>query len=289
MNDTTRPFFVDFDPVAIALGPVSVHWYGIMYLIAFLCFWALGSWRAERFGWSKEQVGDLMFWGVLGVILGGRLGYILFYDFANVVAEPLRALKIWQGGMSFHGGLLGVMITMWAWGKSQNYGFFKVADFVAPLVPPGLFFGRLGNFIGGELWGRQTDASVGMIFPKAIDIYNWDSPELKAMYEAGALDAYARHPSQLYEAGLEGLALFVVLWLYSRTAKPRMAVSGLFLLGYGLARFSVEFFREPDADKGFIAFDWLTMGMALSTPMIVAGAVLMGWAYTRQARKEAIA
>lgn len=281
MNQTL-PFLVNFDPVALTLGPIKIHWYGIMYLIAFGLFWALGRSRAQRVGWSKDQIDDLLFWGALGVVLGGRLGYILFYDFANVIENPLRALQIWKGGMSFHGGLLGVITAMWLWGRKQNKTFFAVADVVAPLVPPGLFFGRLGNFVGGELWGRLTDAPIGMIFPKAIDGANWNSEQLIALYKSGALNQYTRHPSQLYEAALEGLVLFVVLWLYSSRPRPAMAVSGLFLLGYGIARFAVEFFRQPDAHKGFIAAEWFTMGMLLSTPMIVFGLGLMIMAYRRR-------
>ena len=275
------PFLVDLDPVALSLGLISIHWYGIMYLIGFAMFWWLGRARAERYGWTKAQIDDLLFWGALGVVAGGRLGYILFYDFANIIDNPLRALQIWKGGMSFHGGLLGVIAAMWFWGRRQGWGFFKVSDFVAPLVPPGLFFGRFGNFIGGELWGRLTDSSFGMIFPKSIPPGSWDPEQLRALYHSGALNEYARHPSQLYEAGLEGLLLFVVLWLYSSKPRPTMAVSGLFLAGYGVARFVVEFFREPDADKGFIFSDWVTMGMLLSTPMIIIGLAWMVWGYRR--------
>jgi len=292
----SSPFFVDFDPVALALGPIpipwygpltiQIHWYGIMYLLGFATFWWLGRRRAERFGWTKEQVDDFLFWGAIGVIVGGRIGYILFYDLANIANDPIRALKIWQGGMSFHGGLLGVLVAAWLWARRQGWGFFKVGDFIAPMVPPGLFFGRFGNFIGGELWGRLTEHPIGMIFPKSLPTnvapFPADDPQMVALYESGALDAYARHPSQLYEALLEGLVLFLVLWLFTFRGRPRMAVSGLFLLGYGAARFTAEFFREPDADKGFVAFDWLTMGMTLSAPMVLIGLALLIAAYLRR-------
>ncbi len=289
MNDKL-PLLVNFDPVAVSLGPVQIHWYGIMYLLGFATFWWLGRQRAGRFGWTHEQVDDFLFWAAIGVIVGGRLGYVLFYDFANVVAEPIRAIQIWKGGMSFHGGLLGVIVAAWVWGRKQGWGFFRVSDFIAPMVPPGLFFGRFGNFIGGELWGRLTDHPIGVIFPKSIPThiapFAADDPRMQTLYESGMLNAYARHPSQLYEALLEGIILFVVLWIYSLKSRPTMAISGVFLLGYGLARFSVEFFREPDADKGFIALDWITMGMALSMPMIVIGAALIVSAYVRGSGAE---
>ena len=271
------PFYVDIDPVAFSLGPLQVHWYGIMYLVAFFCFWWLGNRRARmRSGWDAEQISDLLFYGALGVIIGGRLGYVLFYDLPNVADDPLRLVKIWQGGMSFHGGLIGVIVAMALFARKSNRRFFQVADFVAPLVPPGLFFGRLGNFIGGELWGRKTDASVGMIFPDSLSGY---PEELRRMYEAGLLNDQARHPSQLYEAFLEGLVLFVILWFYSRKPRPTMAVSGAFLIGYGSFRIVVEFFRQPDEHLGFIAAQWVTMGMILSLPLVVGGLVLMLLAY----------
>lgn len=277
------PYFVDFDPVAFALGPVKVHWYGIMYLLGFAAFWALGVQRARRPGsaWTKEEVSDLLFYGALGVVLGGRLGYILFYDFEYVLADPHRIYQIWKGGMSFHGGLLGVLVAIAWYGRKTGRTFFQVTDFAAPLVPPGLFFGRLGNFIGGELWGRTADVPWAMIFPKAVDFERWDSPELRQQYLDGALDEFARHPSQLYEAALEGLALFAILYLYSRRPRPTMAVSGLFLIGYGAFRAFVELYREPDSHLGFLAFDWLTMGQVLSLPLIPIGLVLMVLAYRR--------
>jgi len=247
----------NIDPVAVSLFGFDIYWYSLMYLVAFGLFWWLGSIRAKKSGapLKQAQVSDLLFWGVIAVIAGGRLGYVLFYVPAEFLANPLMVLNIRDGGMSFHGGLLGVIIMMWLYGRHLGIGFFRLADFVAPLVPTGLAAGRIGNFIGGELWGRPTDASWGMIFPAAGD-------------------EITRHPSQLYQAGLEGLALFAVLWWYSSRIRPVGAVSGFFLIGYGVFRFIAEFFREPDVHLGYVAFDWLTQGQLLSVPMVVAGAVL---------------
>lgn len=257
--------YPEIDPVAIALGPVKIHWYGIMYLVAFVGAWWLGTVRASKADfapWTPERVSDLLFYVALGVILGGRLGYILFYDFANTVADPMRIIRVWEGGMSFHGGLIGVIVAMILFARKIQRPFFAVADFVAPLIPVGLFTGRMGNFINGELWGKQTDAPWGMIFPTGGSI--------------------ARHPSQLYEAALEGIALFAILWLFSSKPKPAMAVSGLFLLGYGVFRFLVEFVRVPDQHLGYLALDWITMGQILTFPMILGGIILMALAYRRQ-------
>ncbi|WP_292363045.1 prolipoprotein diacylglyceryl transferase, partial [Methylophaga sp. UBA1464] len=209
----------------------------------------------------QSQVEDLLFYGAIGVILGGRIGYALFYDLLNVINNPLNLFKVWQGGMSFHGGLLGVLIAIWLFGRKSGKSFFEISDFVAPLVPLGLFFGRIGNFINGELWGRVSDVPWAMVFPTG-----------------GPL---ARHPSQLYQALLEGLLLFVILWWFSAKTRPRAAVSGLFLLGYGSFRFAAEFFRVPDPQYGYLAFDWFTMGQLLCVPMIIAGLVMMFWAYQR--------
>ncbi len=248
------------DPIAIQLGPLAIRWYGLMYLIAFLAFWWLGRRRARQTGLLQaQQVDDLLFYGALGVILGGRLGYVFFYGFEQLLADPLYLVRIWQGGMSFHGGLLGVLVAAWLFGRKHGLGFFGVTDFIAPLVPLGLGAGRVGNFINGELWGRVSDAPWAMVFA-----------------HAGPLP---RHPSQLYEAFLEGLVLFLLLWFYSAKPRPRMAVSGLFLVGYGAARTAVEFAREPDAHLGYLAGGWLTMGMLLSVPMVLVGAVLVGLAY----------
>ena len=256
----------DFDPVAFSLGPLQVRWYGLMYLFGFIAGWILGRYRAARPGssWTSHQVDDLVFYIALGVILGGRIGYVLFYHVDVFLQDPLLLVRVWEGGMSFHGGLLGVLLAMGLYARKAGKDYFQVTDFIAPLIPPGLFFGRIGNFINGELWGRVSDVPWAMLF-----------------HTPGAGDL-PRHPSQLYQAALEGLALFVILWVYSARPRPTMAVSGLFLLGYGMFRFITEFFRQPDAHLGFIAFDWLTMGQLLSLPMILMGALFMAWAYRRQ-------
>ncbi|HSS06503.1 MAG TPA: prolipoprotein diacylglyceryl transferase [Rhodanobacteraceae bacterium] len=270
-------YFVDINPIAVSLGPVQVHWYGIMYLIGFAMAWWLGQRRraAGRLPVSADQFSDLAFYAMLGVILGGRVGYMVFYDTSELIHHPLALFRVWEGGMSFHGGLLGVLAGALIWSRRNHLNFFDVMDFVAPLVPIGLGLGRLGNFIGGELWGRHTDASWGMIFPRALESLGKTRDDLHQMYLAGQLDNEARHPSQLYEFCLEGVVLFAVLWLYSRKPRPRYAVSGLFALLYGLFRFGVEFVREPDVQLGFIAFDWLTMGQILSLPLILIGIVLL--------------
>ncbi len=249
------------DPVALSIGPLAIHWYGLMYLIGFLVFWWLGTVRARKSdsGWNPLEISDMLFYGALGVILGGRFGYVIFYNFSLFLEDPLMIFKIWQGGMSFHGGLLGVLLGMLLYGKKTNRTFFQVTDFMAPMVPIGLGAVRIGNFINGELWGRPTDLPWGMVFP--------------------FVDQQARHPSMLYEAFLEGLVLFIILWIYSSKPRPRRAVSGLFLLAYGIFRFSVEFVRQPDAHLGFIAADWVTMGHILSTPMIAFGVLLLWLAY----------
>ena len=252
----------DFDPVALHLGPLQIRWYGLMYLIGFGLGWWLGRRRARVTpGWTVQQVDDLVFYCALGVILGGRLGYMLFYNLGDILAEPLSILRIWEGGMSFHGGLLGVLLAMGLLARKTGKGFFEVTDFLAPLIPPGLGFGRLGNFINGELWGRPTDLPWGMVFPQVDDV--------------------SRHPSQLYQALLEGLVLFVVLWWFSSRPRPRMAGSGLFLLGYGVARWLSEFFRQPDAHLGLLALGF-SMGQWLSLPMVVLGGMFLWWAYRRR-------
>ncbi|MDH4274492.1 MAG: prolipoprotein diacylglyceryl transferase [Gammaproteobacteria bacterium] len=251
----------NINPIALDLGPIKIHWYGVMYLVAFVLAAWLGLRRAREpgSGWGKEQVLDLIFYSALGVILGGRIGYMLFYALPNFIANPLIVFKVWEGGMSFHGGLVGVIFAMWMFGRRYQKTFFQVADFSAPLVPLGYFFGRMGNFINGELWGRVTDAPWGMLFPFA-----------------GPLP---RHPSQLYQGVLEGLVVFGVLWCYSARRPPRMAVSAMFLILFGGFRIFNEFFREPDAQLGFIAFNWLTMGQLLSVPMVIAGGLLLRHAY----------
>lgn len=243
----------EFDPVAIHLGPVGIHWYGLMYLTAFMAFLLLARLRIRTrpdCGWTEKQVDDVLFYGALGVVLGGRLGYCLFYQPAYYLSHPAEILMVWQGGMSFHGGFLGVLIAIWLFARKEKKQWLSMMDFIAPLVPPGLAAGRLGNFINGELWGRPTDAAWGMVFPK--------------------VDEVARHPSQLYEFGLEGIALFLILWIYSSKPRPAGAVSGLFLIGYGSFRFLVEFTRQPDNFLGLLSLG-LSMGQWLSLPMVLAG------------------
>ncbi|HVI25670.1 MAG TPA: prolipoprotein diacylglyceryl transferase [Xanthomonadaceae bacterium] len=264
------------DPIALTLGPLQIHWYGLMYLLGFGVAWWLGRRRvrAGRLpGVDEHGYGDLMFYAMLGVVLGGRIGYILFYDLSAYLADPLQVFKIWQGGMSFHGGLLGVCVAVWWWSRRRGLAVMDTIDFVAPLVPPGLGFGRIGNYINGELWGKLTHADWGVVFPASLPMpyAAMDAATLRAQFEAGALDAFARHPSQLYQALLEGLLLFVVLWWFSARPRPRYAVAGVFALLYGVFRFLVEFVRVPDAQLEYLAFGWLTMGQLLSLPLILLG------------------
>jgi phosphatidylglycerol:prolipoprotein diacylglycerol transferase len=253
----------NIDPVAIQLGPLKIHWYGLMYVIGLVALWYFASHRARQpgSGWKPEEVGDFVFYGALGVILGGRIGYMLFYNLPHYANHPLDALKVWEGGMSFHGGLIGVLLAMYYFGRKTGRTFFTVADFFAPWVPIGLGLGRLGNFINHELWGKVSDVPWAMVFRTG-----------------GPLP---RHPSQLYELALEGVALFALLWWYSRQPRATGSVSGMFLIGYGLARFVVEFVREPDAQLGYLAFGWVTLGQVLSLPMILAGIGLLLWATKR--------
>ncbi len=255
--------YPQIDPIAVELGPVAIHWYGVMYVVGFLAAWGLGRWRARRpdSPLDARQVDDLVFFGALGVILGGKLGYHLFYNFAGWTADPLVLLRLWEPGMSFHGGLIGVAVALVLYARRLGVGLLRLSDFVAPLVPIGLGAGRLGNFINGELWGRPSDVPWAMVYPP--------------------LGSTPRHPSQLYELALEGVALFALVWWFS--ARPRAAgsVTGLFLAGYGAARFIVEFFRMPDAHLGFLALGWVTMGQLLSLPMIAVGVGLLWWAYRR--------
>ncbi len=249
--------YPQIDPVLVSLGPLQIHWYGIMYLIGFAGAWWLGKKRASRLGWSDEQVSDLIFYGAVGVVLGGRFGYVFFYNFDRFIQEPLWLFQVWEGGMSFHGGLLGVVLAMALFARKVKANIFTVTDFIAPMVPIGLGAGRLGNFIAGELCGRPPDLPWGMVFPH--------------------VDNLARHPSQLYQFALEGVALFILLnWLDSKRP-ARFVVSGGFLLFYGIFRFIMEFARQPDAHLGFIAFDWLTMGQLLSLPMVFGGILMMAW------------
>lgn len=270
--------YPEIDPVLLSLGPLRLHWYGLMYLVGFFLAWRLALRRAHRLTppCQPHQIEDLIFFGALGVVLGGRVGYVLFYGLEAWRADPLYPLKVWQGGMSFHGGLLGVLLAMVWQAHREGRRFFAVADFVAPLVPLGLFAGRIGNFINGELWGRTTSVPWGIQLPC------WRFPE----HCQGSNDLWSPpvHPSQLYEAALEGLLLFVLLWWFSRRPRPAMATSGLFLLGYGLMRALVESVRMPDAHIGFLAWGWLTMGQLLSLPMILGGLALLILAYRATGR-----
>ena len=248
----------NIDPIAFSIGPLAVRWYGLTYLAGFAGAWWLGIRRISLGAApiTREQFDDLLFLGVLGVILGGRLGYVLFYKPGHYAAHPTEIFAVWQGGMSFHGGLLGVMAAMAFAAWRHRVDYLRLMDFIAPLVPVGLAAGRLGNFINGELWGRVTDVPWGMVF-------------------RGAGDA-PRHPSQLYELGLEGILLFAVLWWFSSKPRPRGQVSALFLIGYGVARFTAEFAREPDSFLGFLALG-MTMGQWLCLPMIAGGIALFAW------------
>jgi len=272
----------DIDPIALPLPfwPHGIHWYGLMYLLAFGAAWWIGRTRvrAGRLpGVNEDAFGDLLFYGMLGVVLGGRIGYVLFYGFDAFLANPLVLFRINEGGMSFHGGLLGVMIAAAWWTRRHKLHYFDVMDFVAPIIPSGLGFGRLGNYIGGELWGKETGAGWGVVFPDSLpdDLARLPMEQLQALHQAGALDPFARHPSQLYQMVLEGVVMMAVLLLYSRKPRPRYAVSGLFALLYGCFRFLVEFVREPDAHLGYLAFGWLTMGQVLSLPLVALGLYLL--------------
>ena len=259
------------DPVALQIGPFAVHWYGLTYLAAFALFYWLGTRRLRHppfatltgaAAWSRRDVEDILFLGVMGVVLGGRIGYCLFYKPGYYATHPLEVFAVWQGGMSFHGGLLGVIGSMVWFGRSRQRPFWQVADFVAPCVPTGLAAGRVGNFINGELPGRVADPSLpwGMVFRGAGDL--------------------PRHPSQVYQFLLEGLLLFVVLWWYAARPRKQGQVAAVFLMGYGLLRFIAEFFREPDAHLGLLSLG-MSMGQWLCVPMLLAGAALWWWADRR--------
>lgn len=249
-----------FDPVAVAIGPVQVRWYGLMYLLGFLAGWWLARYRSRRPGWTwtAAQVDDLIFYCAIGVILGGRLGWMLIYGTERLFADPLSAFRIWEGGMSFHGGLAGVAIALVLFARSRGKRIADAFDFTAPLPAIGFGTGRIGNFINGELWGKETDVPWAFV-----------------------VDGVARHPSQLYEALLEGLVLFVIMWWYTSRPRPRLAPTGLFLVCYGVFRFAVEFVRIPDENLDYLAFGWVTMGQVLSTPMIIAGIWMLVVAYRR--------
>ena len=277
-------FLHDINPIAIPLPfwPHGIHWYGLMYLLGFGVAWLVGNRRirAGRLpGVDENAFGDLLFYGMLGVVLGGRIGYVLFYSFSEFLADPLFLFRINEGGMSFHGGLIGVMVAALWWSRKHRLHYFDTMDFLAPLVPAGLGFGRIGNFIGGELWGKQTNAGWGVIFPRSdLGPYsNLPLDQLHRLHASGALEAYARHPSQLYQAALEGLVMGVVLLAYSRRPRPRYAVSGMFALMYGLFRFLVELVRVPDEKLGYLALGWVTMGQVLSLPLIGLGLFLLWW------------
>ncbi len=262
-----------FDPIALKLGPIAIHWYGLTYLVAFGLFLWLASLRVQqppfaRRGWTRRDVEDLLFFGVLGVVIGGRLGYVLFYKPGYYAANPLEIFAVWKGGMAFHGGLLGVLgaMALFAWKRQRH--FLEVTDLIAPCVPTGLASGRMGNFINGELWGRAADPSLpwAMVFPQS-------GSELP------------RHPSQLYQFALEGLLLFVVLWWYAKAPRKLGQVSGAFLIGYGVLRFTAEYFREPDSFLGLLALN-MSMGQWLCVPMVVAGVLMWLWG-SRQSEAKA--
>ena len=258
--------YPDIDPIAIELGPIKIRWYGISYVVGIVIAWWLLTRRTRtlRTDWSPEHVSDLMFYGVIGVIVGGRLGSMLFYNLGYFLSNPLAIFRIWEGGMSFHGGLIGVLVAIWLFARHTQRTFFDVSDFLAPVVPIGLGCGRIGNFINGELWGIPTSLPWGMVFPDP---------------RAGGIP---RHPSPIYECLLEGVVLFAVLWWFSSRPRPARSVSGLFLLLYGTFRFLVEFVREPDAQLGYLAGGWLTMGQILSVPMILIGAWMIIAAYRKR-------
>ena len=246
--------YPEIDPIIFSIGFIKIRWYGLMYVIAFLFAWWLARRRSNRADSpiNAEQVDDLMFYGMIGVILGGRIGYALVYGTDQLLSDPFYLFKITEGGMSFHGGLAGVLLAMWLYGRKLGHSMWTMTDFVAPIVPQGLGFGRIGNFINGELWGKPTDV------PWAFNV-----------------NGQVLHASQLYEALLEGFVLFAIIWWYAAKPRPYMAVSGLFLLLYGVFRFFVEFYRVPDAHLGYLALDWVTMGQILTVPMIAAGAIML--------------
>ena len=262
--------YPQIDPIALQIGPVAIHWYGLMYLIGFALVWLLGRWRINR-GYtdlSLRDLEDIIFYCVLGVVAGGRLGYALFYKPSEYLAHPLEIFYLWQGGMSFHGGLVGVIVVLLIFARKRNKPLLEIGDFVAPLIPLGLAAGRLGNFINGELWGRPTTLPWGMVFPQSQD-------------------GIARHPSQLYEMGLEGFALFAVVWLFARKKRPMGQVSAVFLMGYGTFRFLAEFTREPDYYLGLLA-GGLSMGQLLSLPMVLAGAIIFAWSAKKSNRESTL-
>lgn len=274
--------FPNFDPIAFSIGPVSLHWYGAMYLFGVLGALYLAKRRANKpnSNWTSQQVENLLFWGFLGLCIGARLGYILFYNFDALIDDPAILFRVWEGGMSFHGGLIGAICVITIFAKKNQKTFMQVADFVAPLVPIGLMFGRFGNFINGELWGRVTNSSIGMLFPTSTHadfMFVQSHPEWFSLYSQlnGVLP---RHPSQLYEMVFEGIVLFIILNLFIRKPRPTGAVSGLFLICYGTFRFIIEFFRQPDEQLGLF-LNFISMGQILCLPMIIGGLLILLYAY----------
>lgn len=257
------------------MGPVAIRWYGLAYLAAFGMCWWLGNRQTERRfpDWTHQQVSDVVFYGALGAVLGGRLGYVLFYGFDSFVRDPMFLLRIWDGGMAFHGGLMGTGAALWWFGRKTGKTFWQVGDFVAPLVPIGLGFGRLGNFANTELPGRMTESAWGLVYPCSADAIRSINPLCSGVWET-----FARHPSPLYQAFAEGVVLFGFVWWFAARRRPPAMISGAFLAGYGALRFVTEQFREPDGHLGFIAFDWLTMGQLLSLPMVIVGILIVAWA-----------
>ena len=259
--------YIVIDPVIADLGFVKVYWYGVMYLLAFLSAYLLARYRIKsEVLWNTKHVDDLIFYGALGAVLGGRLGYLMFYNWPVFISNPLTFFNFQNGGMSFHGGFLGVLLAMVIFNKKYQFTFFQTTDFIAPLIPLGLGFGRIGNYINGELWGRVTDSSWGIL-----------APDQSGLWEK-------RFPTQLYEAFLEGFVLFCILWLFSNKKPQVMATSSLFLILYGIFRFIIEFVRAPDSHIGYLAFDWLTMGQLLSIPMIFIGIYLLIKSYRLEGR-----
>lgn len=258
--------YPNIDPVALDLGIVQVRWYGLTYLAGLAGAWWLLNRRALNpdNSWNADDVADLIFYGAVGVIIGGRLGSVIFYNLPYYLSDPVSIFKVWQGGMSFHGGMLGVLVAVIYFARKTNRQIFEVGDYLLPVVPVGLGFGRIGNFINGELWGSPSNLPWAMVIPGAGGI--------------------SRHPSQLYEAFLEGLVLFVILWWFSSSPRPRMAISGLFFILYGVFRSLVEFVRVPDEDIGYLAWEWLTMGQVLSIPMIIAGGIILTLAYKHEVK-----
>ena len=264
------------DPIIFSIGPIALRWYGLMYLLGFAAVYLLGARRMHTHpgNWDSEQISDLVFYGALGSVLGGRVGYVIFYNFSNFLADPLYLFRVWEGGMSFHGGFLGVLVALLLFASKTNRHFLQVTDFIAPLCPIGLGLGRMGNFINMELPGRVTDSAFGIIF-------HCDAVRGLSALCLGSWESVARHPSWLYQAFTEGLLLFCLLWFVSIKPRPMGHISGLFLVGYGSFRFITEFFRSPDSHIGFVLLDAFSMGQLLSLPMIIAGVLLILWARRR--------